>query len=134
MAWPMPAAAPVTSARRPSSSGTRVGRPFQERLTAFPAFLEEVEVNVLGRVRGGRVPVDGYAEAGLVRKGEAAVSGINLRQSGDDLVDPRIREVVEVLLDLEVRRARGEVQVRGCQDGSADVVGCDEHEVGLRRS
>ena len=44
----------------------------------------------------------------------------------------RLGEVVEMLLDLEVGCAGGEVQSRRCRNGTADVVRGDRHVMHVR--
>src|SRR5829696_862256 len=118
MPWPIPIPAPVTRAfflERPIT-----GRPRAGPLAPLPALGEEVEVDVLLGVGFDHLFVQLDAEARSL--GEFEVSVHNLREAWGRLTDPRVGEVVEVLLDAEVRGTGGQVEGRGGVDLAADVV------------
>src|ERR687889_1548416 len=95
-------------------------RPSAGALAPLPALGEEVEVYVLLGVGFDHLFVQFDAEAGTFGEFEVAVD--NLREAWGCLADPGVGEVVEVLLDAEVRSAGGQVEGRGGVDLAADVV------------
>src|SRR5215217_4591236 len=102
-------------------------------LAFLPALGEQVEVDVLFRMRFYYLFVQFDAEARSLRKFEVAVH--DLGEAGGRLPYPGVGEVVEVFLDAEVRGRGG--QVEGCRgvDLSSHVVRRDGHvvRVGPRR-
>src|SRR5690242_15886344 len=83
---PSSACAGTTSSAAISASMTDIGHPplwtYPAGLPAVPTLGEEVEVDVLPRVLGGRVEVERHTEAGSLRQGEVAVD--DLRVPGRD--------------------------------------------------
>src|SRR5215203_4691657 len=71
-----------------------------------------------------------HAEAGSLRELEIAVR--NLGEAWGGLADPGVGEVVEVLLNAEVRGAGRQVERGGGVDLAPHVVRGDGHVVGVR--
>src|SRR5829696_5161776 len=112
MPWPIPIPAPVTRAfflERPIT-----GRPRAGPLAPLPALGEEIEVDVLLGVGFDDLFVQLDAEAWSLRELEIAVCYFG--EARGALADPGVGEVVEVLLDAEVRGAGGEVECGGGVD------------------
>src|SRR5215208_2963843 len=95
-------------------------RPSAGPLAPLPALGEEVEVDVLLGVGFDHLFVQLDAEAWTFRELEVSVH--NFREAWGRLADPRVGEVVEVLLDAEVRGTGGQVEGRGGVDLAADVM------------
>src|SRR5580704_1162145 len=127
IARPMPEPAPVTRQAFASSRPLGIGARF--RLPQLPVLAMQVKVEGPARMLGDDGPVQGHAESRPCRKREVTVSDCGVARSRAEHVV--LREVVEVLLDHEVRRARGEVQRRRRRDRPAHVVRRDEDLVTL---
>lgn len=82
------------------------------------------------RVLADEFLVQDHAEPCAIRQSEVAVDDVGV--AGRDVLHPVLGEVVEMLLDLEVRDGRGEVEARRSRDGAADVVRRDQDVVRLR--
>src|SRR5918995_1655584 len=95
-------------------------RPRAGALAPLPALGEEVEVYVLLGVGFDHLFVQLDAEAWTF--GELEVSVHYLREAWSRLADPGVGEVVEVLLDAEVRGAGGEVECGSGVDLASYVV------------
>src|SRR5437899_11456284 len=74
------------------------------RSAPFPAGFEQTQAAARTRMGGARVVVERDAESRAGRQAEAAIFHGNLRRLVDELLDPRVREVVEVFEDFVVRR------------------------------
>ena len=98
-------------------------------LAPLPALGEEVEVDVLLGVGFDDLLVQLDAEAGTLGELEVAVS--DFREAWGRLADPGVGEVVEVLLNAEVRGAGGEVEGCGGVDLASDVMRGDGHVVSV---
>jgi hypothetical protein len=72
---------------------------------------------------GARFLIEPDAEARPVGDREAAIERVDRWREVDELAHPRVREVVEVLDDVDVARRDREVDVGGGGDRPADVVG-----------
>ena len=90
----------------------------------MPVLGEQIEEDLTPRVRRDDLVVQHHTEAGPGWKREVAVHhfGITRRRAFDEVFG----EIVEVLLNLEVGRARRQVEVGRGRDRTADIVGCDQ--------
>src|SRR5215213_10516258 len=96
-------------------------------LAPLPALGEEVEVDVLLGVGFDNLLVQLDAETRSLRELEVAVCYFG--EAWSRLADPGVGEVVEVLLDAEVRGTGGKVECCGGVDLAPDVVRGDGHVV-----
>src|SRR5919112_5510662 len=96
---------------------------------SLPTLGEEVEVDVLLGVGFDDFLVELDSEAGTLGELEVAVS--DLGEAWGRLADPGVGEVVEVLLDAEVRGAGREVECCGGVDLASYVVRGDGHVVSV---
>src|SRR5690606_21991222 len=99
-------------------------------LAKMPVLCVEVEVDVLARVLVDDIHVEGDAKTGAFRQGEVPVDDLGVARSR--VFHPRLGEVVEVLLDLEVRGRGREVERGRGGDRAADVVWSDKDVVRVR--
>src|SRR6266849_6488496 len=96
----------------------------------MPVFGKEVEEDLPARMRLDDRVVERYAQAGPARQREVAVDHLRIARRGR--FDELLREIVEMLLDFEVRGARGQVQVGRGGDRPTNVVRGDQHVVRVR--
>ena len=87
-------------------------------------------MRALARVSGDELFIQLHAQSGPVRKAEVAIH--HLRVDVDGLLDPGVGEVVEVLLDLEVRDAGRQVDHGRGAHRPAHVMRRYQHVVRLR--
>src|SRR5580698_1428037 len=134
IARPMPEPAPVTKQAFPSSRPLGMGvRPIPRAgrfgLPQLPVPAVQVKVEGPARMLGDDGPVHGHAEPRPGWKREVTVGDAGVaRRRGEHVV---LGEVVEVLLDGEVRRTGREMQRRRGRDRPAHVVRRDQHLVAL---
>src|SRR5438093_13431504 len=95
----------------------------------MPLVLEEVEMKTARGMLGDQVLVERNPQAWFAREREAPIDDLGVAWSR--LFDESLGEVIEVLLDLEVGRARGDLQRRRGGDRTANVVGRHQHVVGV---
>ena len=95
----------------------------------MPVFGEEIEVDSAAGIGGDYVFVERDTEAGSGWKGKVAVFNLGVAWRG--LLHVGFGEVVKVLLNLEVGRAGCQMQRGRRRNGTAHVVGRDEHVVGF---
>src|SRR5260370_15656885 len=95
----------------------------------MPILPEQIKVSVdLGMVAEyGFIEFD--AQTGSRRKGKITVG--HLRYTRRCLLDPRVREIVKMLLNHEIRRTRGEMQRSGSTHGTTHIVRRNEHIVDI---
>src|ERR1043166_9635023 len=110
----------------PSSSSPRASSASVASIAAtgalFPTGFEEANPSARGRMLRADVVVQSEAESRTIGHGETAVRRLDARGMIDEIVDPRVGKIVEVLEDLVIRRRDREMHVRHRSDRSADVV------------
>src|SRR6266571_4928890 len=96
-------------------------------LAAVPVLGEQIKEDLTPGMSRQHVVVQRHAKAGTGRQRKISVNHLWVarRRAFDEV----FREIVEVLLDLEVRRTRGKVQIGGGGYRAAHVVGCDQDVV-----
>src|SRR6185295_20206741 len=112
---PRPDRAPRDRASRPCPrcASAPLGLRFRAaESAALPALVEEPDAAARARVPRALVVVELEAEPRPVRTREAPVGGIDAWRRIHEVLDPGVREVVEVLEHLVVRRRDREVEVR----------------------
>src|SRR5262245_28021892 len=96
--------APFGSQTGPSSSPARKSSTSDASIAGtgalLPARLEQRDASAGRRMLGADVVIERQPEARPVRHGEAAVPRIDARRVIDQIVDPGVGEVVEVLEDF----------------------------------
>src|SRR5262249_33148900 len=90
-------------------------------LSRLPTSVEQPDPPTRTRMLLTRVVIQLHSKARPIGRDEAAVGRIDLRRTIDELVRPRISEVVEVLEHLVVWCGDREVQVGHRADRTADV-------------
>src|SRR5437870_3378604 len=78
---------------------------------ALPAVLEQADASAGARMPGARLVIQAQAEAGPFRHGETPIGLVHAWWMVDEVLHPRVGEVVEVLEHLVVRRRHGEMKV-----------------------
>jgi hypothetical protein len=122
----------VTGARPDGKGGELVPGPGScaQRMAEVPLLPEEVEVEPPLRVGADHILVQRHAQARPLREAEVAVDDLRIARRG--FLHVRLRKVVEVLLDLEVGSAGGEMERGRGGDRAAHIVGRHQHVVGIR--
>ena len=97
------------------------------RLPMLPVFRKQIKEHLLTWMGSEEVLVQRDTKPRPRRQREVPICCINLRLSRNCLVNPGISEVVEVLLNLEIRRAGCQVQRRRRSYRATHIIVRDVH-------